>query len=46
MAASEHLYNAGNASDGAAAGDGQQQQQSTGANNDGGVADAEYEEVK
>lgn len=40
MAASEHMYSAGN--DGAA---GQQQHANTGSN-DGGVADAEYEEVK
>lgn len=45
QAASQHMYNAGN-DGGAAQGDhGQQEQQGAG-NNDGSVADAEYEEVK
>lgn len=45
QAASQHMYNAGN-DGGAPQGDhGQQEQQGAG-NNDGGVADAEYEEVK
>ncbi|MGN6566815.1 MAG: molecular chaperone DnaK, partial [Flavipsychrobacter sp.] len=45
QAASQHMYNAGN-DGGASQGDhGQEQQQGAG-NNDGSVADAEYEEVK
>jgi len=47
QAASQHMYAAGNEGAAQGGGDGQQQQhQSEGNGNDGGVADAEYEEVK
>jgi len=46
MAASEEMYKAGNAPTDGAQGGGEQHQHQNAGGNDGGVADAEYEEVK